>query len=152
MSGMNRTRLLSLAAFLALLGLVDAWYLADMAFAGASLTCNVAGLEGCNVVAQSAYSKVFGLPLALYGALFYAMFILALGYVHFKPGRLSTIALGICATSGVLFSGYFLYVQFFLIKALCIYCLGSAAITACIFILVIWGLTTGRLAPPIRQT
>ena len=33
------------------------------------------------------------------------------------------------AIAGALFSSYFLYLQVFVIKALCVYCLGSAAVS-----------------------
>jgi uncharacterized membrane protein len=113
---------------LALLGLADAAYLSDMAFAGASLTCNIAGLDGCNVVAQSVYSKVFGLPLALYGVMFYSIFILSFVVSLLRPHHRLFLFVALIGLAGVLFSTYFLYIQVVLIKALCVYCIGSAFI------------------------
>lgn len=119
----------TIVVVLALLGLADAVYLSDIAFAGTSLTCNIAGLDGCNVVAQSAYSRVFGLPLALYGALFYGALLFTFIFSLVRPHHRLFLVVAVIALVGALFSTYFLYVQIVLIKALCIYCIGSAIVS-----------------------
>ncbi|KND49341.1 MAG: hypothetical protein AB203_03000 [Parcubacteria bacterium C7867-008] len=133
---MTRTALLSLLLVLTFLGLADSWYLAQTALDGDSLACSIQGLEslnGCNQVAQSAYSKVFGLPLALYGVFFYGvLFVIAsvLFAVSWRMLYRASIALGVI---GLLLSLYFVFLQFFVIKALCVYCLASMVISFCIF-------------------
>lgn len=126
---MSPTYLRALMILLALLGFADAFYLTDMAFTGGTLACDIQGLSGCNTVAQSAYSRVFGLPLALYGVVFYSGFLLAL----FSYGRISSLlyrrALIFFAAAGALSSTYFLYLQQFVIDALCVYCLASALVS-----------------------
>lgn len=125
----------TLVVVLALLGLVDAAYLTQVAYTGGSLTCSIAGLSGCNVVAQSAYSKVFGVPLALYGVVFYAGFLLVFLFSRIRPHHRLFLIVTLMGLVGVLFSTYFLYVQIVLIKALCIYCIGSAMVTYLLSIL-----------------
>ena len=120
---------------LAFLGLADAAYLSDMAFTGASLTCNIAGLDGCNIVAKSTYSKVFGLPLALYGVIFYTGFLSVFLSGLIRPHHRQFLFSAVVGLIGTIFSTYFLYVQLFLIKALCIYCIGSAFVSYLLFIL-----------------
>lgn len=130
---MNRSSILLGVVILALLGLADAWYLAQSAFNGAALACDINGLSGCNIVAQSEYSRLFGLPLALYGAVFYAFFFILSACVWFFHNRTLYHLLIISAVIGILSSTYFLYLQFFVIKALCIYCIASFFIALLLF-------------------
>jgi uncharacterized membrane protein len=132
----TRTGLLASLLVLTALGIADAWYLALSAFEGAALFCDVGSvLDGCNIVAQSPYSKLFGLPLALYGVIFYGVVFLAIAalfkWAH-HPLYQAVAALGVL---GFLASLGFLFIQFALIKALCIYCIVSAVISAliCLF-------------------
>jgi uncharacterized membrane protein len=127
---MTRTALLALLLLLTFLGIADAWYLAQAALQGAPLICDIAGaksLSGCNQVAQSSYSQFLGLPLALYGVVFYsALFVIASVLLATPLRVLYRVAIGLGAI-GFLLSFYFLFLQIFIIKALCIYCMGSVA-------------------------
>ncbi len=127
---MSRSLLLSLALVLSLLGVADSWYLYESAVTDTALTCDIgAGLDGCNVVAQSPYSQFLGIPLALYGVGFFGLlFAVAAAQFFVSSRRLTLLYLGLSAF-GAAASLVFMYIQFFLIKALCIYCLLSAAIT-----------------------
>lgn len=126
----------TLMTVLALIGLADSAYLADMAFAGKDLVCDIRGLDGCNTVAQSAYSWFLGYPLALYGVIFYVLFLAVLLLGRHIPVVRYRQALMTLAVIGVLFSTYFVYLQQFVIKALCIYCLGSALVSYLLAVLV----------------
>jgi uncharacterized membrane protein len=131
---MKRHTLAVLTLVFAFLGIADAWYLAQSAITGSSLSCSIEGLDGCNIVAQSAYSHLFGVPLGVYGVFFYALvFILAaVALVHMRrPLALGLFALGI---TGLLASIAFIGIQVFLIQALCIYCLASAFLALLVFI------------------
>jgi uncharacterized membrane protein len=121
--------LASVAAVCAVLGLVDSWYLARSAYEGLSLTCNISGLDGCNTVAQSAYSHLFGIPLGAYGVVFYALVLSAAIIVRSTSSVPSARALLALSIVGVVASAIFVGIQVFLIQALCIYCLGSAALS-----------------------
>ena len=83
---------------------------------------------------------LFGIPLATWGVLFYlGIGFLALLYMDTKNlivGKLIVVA----TTLGFLSSLYFIYVQKFLIKAFCVYCILSAIISTILFALgiVIW--------------
>jgi uncharacterized membrane protein len=119
---------------LSFLGIADAWYLMISALNHTALSCDLgAVLDGCNVVAKSEYSFFLGLPLALYGVLFYAVVFVLAAAVLVIPLRIlfqGLLALGVI---GSLASLVFLYIQFFLIKAICIYCIASAVITFMLF-------------------
>lgn len=125
---MNISVYRALTTLLAVLGLADAVYLTDMALTGSALTCDIAGLDGCNAVAQSSFSQFLGFPLALYGVAFYLLFLLTFWVSTYKISHGTKRLVFLVAIAGAVFSTYFLYLQFFVIQALCIYCLGSAFI------------------------
>ena len=121
-----RTILYTLAAIVALAGLVDAVYLTVQAFTGETLVCG--GSPDCFRVLGSQYSRIAGIPVAAFGALAYfcvfgfATFA-AFGYARAKTFLMLTVGAMFLATL------WFLYVQAFLLHAYCRYCLFSAAIT-----------------------
>ncbi len=121
--------------FLAFGGLADSAYLAQHETASNPLICNIQNLSGCNIVAQSPYSQIFGIPIAEYGILFYVIIfvIAALELVLFD--RLLRRVLQFFAIGGTIASLYFTFLQIYVIQAFCIYCLSSAVITLFIFIL-----------------
>ena len=136
----------TLVIVLALAGLLDALYLSDMALTGSELTCTITGLDGCNVVAQSVYSQFLGIPLAVYGVIFYSLLLLAIIVSLYRVSAgMRRLVFGI-ALAGALFSSYFMYLQFFVIKALCIYCMGSAFVAYLLAILTFLAIRTQ--APP----
>lgn len=136
----------TLVIVLALAGLLDAVYLSDMALTGSELTCTITGLDGCNVVAQSVYSQFLGIPLAVYGVIFYSLLLLAIIVSLYRVSAgMRRLVFGI-ALAGALFSSYFMYLQFFVIKALCIYCMGSAFVAYLLAILTFLAIRTQ--APP----
>jgi uncharacterized membrane protein len=143
---MTRPVLKTLLIVLALIGLSDSWYLTAMAYSGKPLVCNIAGLDGCNTVAQSAYSYLFGLPLALYGVIFYVLVFVLVASLFFIPKRQLYRTLHAIGAVGLIASIIFELIQIFLIKALCVYCLLSAVLSAVIFVLA-WQLWK-RFAPP----
>lgn len=118
----------------AFLGLADSAYLAQHEASGVPLLCNIQNLSGCNIVAASEYSRLFGIPLAEYGVLFYSiLFVLAaLELVIFN--RLLRRILQAISLVGIISSLYFTFVQVSFIGAFCVYCLASAIIALLIFI------------------
>ena len=119
---------------LAFCGLADSAYLTQHELSGTPLICNIQNLSGCNTVATSPYSHLFGVPLAEYGIFFYGiLFVLAaLELVLFD--RILRRALQWVAVFGVLASLYFTILQVFFIGAFCIYCAVSAVIALCILL------------------
>ncbi|MBX4215392.1 vitamin K epoxide reductase family protein [Candidatus Parcubacteria bacterium] len=119
---------------LALIGLIDASYLAYMSYAELPLPCSI--LHGCNEVAASPYSKVFGIPLSLYGAVFYGIILMTTIVHYIRERRFTLLGLRLFAAVGFLSSAYFIYLQAFVIKAFCIYCLLSATVATLILVTV----------------
>jgi len=144
---MSRSLLVVLLLVLSLIGLADSWYLFQSAITDTALTCNIgSGFDGCNTVAQSPYSHLFGIPLGLYGVGFYAVLFVLAALILVLPQRLFYRALHLFALAGVLASAVFVFIQLALIKAVCIYCLISAGIT--LFAWVIARTLLRRFSPP----
>ncbi len=136
-----RKFLLFTILFLALAGAFDAGYLLVETVKGAAIVCpNVPvgrfNLNQCNIVLATPYSKILGLPNAFYGLTAYLIFaILVLYELNGKLKTNSINLLSYLSGLGILIFIYFIYLQVFVIKALCFYCLLSAATMALIFIL-----------------
>lgn len=135
---MHRHTLAALLIALAFLGIADSWYLANAAITNTSLVCNIKGLEGCNVVAQSAYSHVFGIPLGIYGVIFYVIIFILGALLFILPKRIVYHLTTWFGVIGVLTSLASILIQAFLIKALCVYCLGSDVLTVLILAISLW--------------
>ena len=122
-------------ALVALAGLADAVYLTVEHLSGQSVRCMV--VSGCDEVLQSSYATVAGgVPVAALGALaYFAVFSLstlaASGYGGARRLLAPLVALMFLATL------WFLYLQAFVIKAFCTYCLVSAAVTTTLALLVL---------------
>ncbi len=120
---------------LAFFGLADSAYLTQHALSGTPLLCDIQNLTGCNIVAASEYSRIFGIPLAEFGVLFYCIiFVLAALEIIIFDQLLRRVLQAISLV-GVIASLYFTLVQVFVIGAFCIYCLASALIALLILIL-----------------
>jgi uncharacterized membrane protein len=119
-----------------LLGYIDATYLTIMHYRGAPLPCSI--IEGCQVVAASGFAEILGIPLSLFGSLFYlSILLLAFAYIDFKKIFFTTLIYHLTRI-GFIVSLFLTYLQVFVIRALCIYCLVSAVITTTLFILSIY--------------
>jgi len=124
-----------LTALVALVGLVDASYLTAEHLSGNSVRCMI--VSGCDEVLQSSYSTVAGgVPVAAVGALaYFAAFSLATlaayGYEGARRLLVPLVAVMFLATV------WFVYLQAFVIRAYCVYCLLSAAVTTTLALLVL---------------
>lgn len=127
---------------LATFGMCDAAYLLYTRLAGLSIACGPL-FHGCDQVAASSYSTLFGIPLSAYGLLFYIS-ILKIA-LHMRFSLLERVGLGvvraylphmllIAVTLGGAFSAYFIYLQGVVIGAWCTYCLLSALTSALLFV------------------
>ena len=114
---------------LALIGLAVAFYDSYAIYNGQLLWCPPP-INGCNEVAASPYARIFDLPVGYYGVVYYLyMFGLAALLAYDPLARGLRIGAVLYAALGVLFSLYFMVLQFGYIHAFCIYCLISAVTT-----------------------
>ena len=122
-------------AIAAFIGFLDSSYLTVNHYSGAELNCSLT--KGCGEVTTSEYSKIFGIPLALLGMLYYiSVLITAFAYFDTKKKVLLKLLLPL-TSAGILASAYFVYLQLFVIHAICQYCMLSAITSTLLFILAI---------------
>jgi len=112
----------------AIAGLGVAIYLTYVETTSAVAICGPIG--DCNSVQQSEYSKLFGfLPVGLLGAFGYVAILIAWLYRRLRRdalARLAGPAIFGMALFGTLFSIYLTYLEIFVIKAVCMWCIASA--------------------------
>jgi len=138
----NRRVLFGAMGAIAALGVINASYLAYIAFLGEAPTCLLK--SGCDIVAASPYARVFGVPLALFGVFFYST-ILGLSVWAFFEKRAAVVWYLLSLTAlGFLLSLYFLYLQAFVIHAYCEYCLFSLLDSCVLFGMSIFIFRTKR--------
>ncbi|KKW47758.1 MAG: hypothetical protein A2128_01805 [Candidatus Liptonbacteria bacterium GWC1_60_9] len=127
-------RFLALAV-LAGVGFLDSLYLTVSHYRNVSPVCGP--LVGCETVLSSPYATIIGgTPNALWGVLYYLVLIaLGVGLYRARDGALLLAAKTIAAL-GALAHLYFIYLQAFVIRAWCPYCILSASLTAAIIILL----------------
>lgn len=112
-------------------------------YTGAELSCGLTG--GCSEVLGSEYSVVFGVPVALGGAIYYlTAFILMMLYSDIKSAKVLRLVAPLTVL-GLFASGYFLYIQAFVIGEYCQYCLLSAVTSTGLFILGLFTLKYKKL-------
>ena len=136
---------------LALIGAIDAGYLLVQTIGGGAVVCPSVpigrfNLNQCNIVLATPYSKFLGLPIAFYGLVAYLTFlVLVLGALTKKWPAAKKLLLYLSGF-GFLASLYFVYLQFFVIEAICFYCLISAALMTLIFALsAVYNISNSRL-------
>ena len=119
---------------LALIGIADAFYDSYAIYTGQLLWCPPP-IDGCNIVANSPYARVLDMPLGYFGFVYYFYMFGLAALLAFDPfSRSLRWGALLYAAIGVIFSIYFMYIQFTFIHAFCIYCLISAGLTFLLFI------------------
>jgi uncharacterized membrane protein len=93
------------------------------------------GSNGCDIVQQSIYSTIAGLPVAILGLVGYSV-ILALLLLEQKGGHglrhIPLILFGVTLI-GAAYSIYLTYLEIFVLFAICEYCAASAIIMLALF-------------------
>lgn len=129
-------------ALLSLVGLVDALYLTIEHVTGQSVRCTI--VSGCSEVLSSSYAVVAGIPLAAVGAAAYFT-VFSLATLAIFGYRLAGKLLAPLTALMVLVSLWLIYLQAFVIRAFCQFCLLSAAITIILFVIAFIAWKKGSL-------
>ncbi len=106
------------------IGILDTIYLSYHAIKKTPVACWFFPKEWCLKVQQSPQSKMFGIPNAflgfgMYSAIIFFTLLFINGFIPFWP-------INAIIAFGFLFSIYFTYVQAFVLKAFCTWCVVSA--------------------------
>ncbi len=136
---------------LAVLGFLDAGYLTVEHFLNRVPPCSIT--NGCEKVTTSSYSLIFGvLPMSLMGALYYLAVIVALIlYLDLRRQLIVKWTARFTAV-GFVFSLYLVYLQLFVIKAICQYCMLSALSSTGLFVVGLLVLRSLRLGEPAKPS
>src|SRR3954471_8271349 len=94
---------------------------------GYSSFCDISATVSCEQVLESAYGRVFGIPVAAGGAIWSALVLLLSMYGMRKPAedtaRRAAGYVFLLATGGLAAVFYFAYTSFFVLKQACPLCL-----------------------------
>lgn len=139
-----RNRLLILLLLFSMLGLLDSTYLTYIHYnISGNNFCALAGNFECNVVSQSTYSEITGilslfgirliipLPVSVMGIIYFLIMFVIIISIHLKKPifniRISKKELKqyafILSLCGMAFGLFLIYVQAFVLKAWCLFCL-----------------------------
>ncbi len=116
------------------IGVLDTMYLIYHKLMGTDVACPFFPKEWCYTVQHSPQNKTFGIPnsfagFAMYTAILILTSLYASGSIMFWP-------LQAIITFGFLFSMYFTYVQAFVLRAFCTWCVVSVINFTVMFITV----------------
>ncbi len=125
------TSLVIILLVIALLGFADSVFLTIKHLQNVVPPCSLT--SGCEDVLTSSYSTLAGIPVALLGALYYLAVMIGL-FIYIESENLNILKMALLLTSiGFVFSVFFVFLQVFIIKSLCMYCLISALTSILLF-------------------
>lgn len=143
--------LVFLLVILALIGVADSSYITAQHYRGEDVVCNIGEYEvgDCSTVTSSEYSTVVGVPVALLGAIYYfVLLVLAASMTTYDDKKLRQLFTAIVSI-GFLWSAWFVYIQLFVLNAICVYCMVSAVTTTIMLALAIFGFRKRSYDPTI---
>lgn len=126
----------TLSLVLVVAGLFVSGYLSYVKLTEVPMVCVGGGVFNCEVVQNSVYSRLFGIPIAWLG---FAVYVI-LGVLLVLEDRITFLReYGITLFFGInlfawLFSMWLVYVQFVLLQALCPWCLTHETIITILFV------------------
>lgn len=118
---------------LSLMGILISVYLTYNYFNTDDVAFCITG-EDCEIVKESKYSSILGIPVSVIGIAGYLSILLTT--LSSMTKRRKWLTLFTLSTAGLAFSAYLTYVEFFKIEAICSYCIVSAIVIFLIFIFV----------------
>lgn len=127
---------------LTLVGVATSAYLLVLHYLPGPSFCAIDAVVNCDLVNKGPYGELWGIPIALIGLLGYIASAIA-GVWHLKqPSSRSLWILRLLASGGFLFSLWLLYLELFVILAICPFCMTSLLLITIVMSLV-WAI------PPI---
>jgi uncharacterized membrane protein len=117
-------------AFFATIGIGVATYIAVVEGGGGAPAC-FAGGGGCETVAESSYSHIAGINIAIFGIIGYVALLLS-AFIGNDLARFGGFAV---ALGGFGFSIYLTYLEIYKIEAICQWCVASAILMTILFAL-----------------
>ena len=118
----------SIATFAATVGVAVAVYIAIADSGGGAPAC-VGGSHGCQTVADSSYSHLLGVNIAIFGAIGYLLLLVA----ALLRGDVARMGGFVVALGGFGYSVFLTYLELFVIDAICQWCVISAILMTVLF-------------------
>ncbi len=126
------------ALVLSVVGLGVATYLTVAHYAGVALACSDNGIINCERVTSSAQSIFLGVPVALWGLLFFAAMVAVDLPVAWRSTDRRVHALRLAMTAvGIVFVLYLVSAELLVIKHICLWCTSVHVITFLLFVLMV---------------
>ena len=100
---------------LLVIGLIIAAYLTYVHFGPSALVCLSSGIINCKSVVTSSYSVIFGIPLAIYSLLWFALALVLTRYKKVRTVAEIWLLIGI---GGIIYSLFSMY----MLGEICVYC------------------------------
>lgn len=116
----ERSRLGLLLAGLAAAGLAVAAYLMIRKLSGQAAVCVIG--SGCDTVDASPYSVVFGIPVSAFGVVWSAVALVAALAWWWTGDRRPLLVLYAGGLVATIFEAYLVYLELFVIRAICSWC------------------------------
>lgn len=124
-----------LLLFVAYLGFVNATYLTIRHYDGTMGGCLLG--SSCDTVLRGAYSTIGNIPLSLLGALFFAAFVILVASSLALPFSLRRLIEALSIV-GFGVSLVLVYIQLFVVKDFCSYCMLSAVLSTLLLVIAHW--------------
>ncbi len=99
--------------------------------------CGVGQKSDCNAVQNSKYAYLFGISNSLYGVIIFSLLSLTTISQIIRPKKNKQLLIDASAISGFIIALYFIYLQSFVIKEFCKYCMVIDVAMIIAFFLVI---------------
>lgn len=125
--------------FLGVCGFLVARHIRNHKVKNTPLICPV-GFD-CHAVVHSDYSKFLGVPVEIFGLIYYFLISVAyfssIFFYELLPEAFTGFMV-VISLFAFIFSMYLIAVQIFILKKGCSWCIVSALISTVIFILIVW--------------
>ena len=139
------------AFVLCILGLADSGYQVYTHFTGSGLLGCSARTDSCVLVQNSVYAWLFGIPVAVYGAAFFALMVVICSPPAWRSRlRLARQARTAAVVFGMIFVLYLIYRELVSLGQICEYCTSVHIITFLLFALLVYDATKPSAAAPVR--
>lgn len=134
---MSLRRLSQVVLILSVIGLGISLYLTYIYTSDQVAIC--LGSGGCDTVQHSPYAWILGIPIPTLGAGAYLLLILlaALAGRESEGQERWLLALFGVSMVGLLFSAYLTFLELFVIRAICLWCVASAVIQLAVFLVAL---------------
>ncbi len=114
--------------------------------------CTIGETFDCDLVNQSSYSSIMGVPVSLLGIVGYAFMGVSAVLLLFKPHDRGVLQFLLLATTGgLLFSLYLTSIEAFILFTWCILCLTSQAFILSIFLMTLYVWRRSRSTAPSEE-